>query len=213
MPINILITEDHTIVREGLRNVLSDEDDLLVVGEAADGLEALKLVKELVPHVVLMDISLPNLNGVEATRRIKQEFPNVQVIALSMHSDDRFVVEMFRSGASGYLLKDCASVELARAIRIVAKGKVYLSPTVAGTVVDELTRQSTSSSAFGLLSSREREVVQLIAEGKTTKEAARHLGLSIKTVESHRRRVMQKLNIDSVAELTKYAVREGLTSL
>lgn len=213
MDIKVLLVEDHTIVREGLRTVLSKEEDMIVVGEAADGLEGIELARKLVPHIILMDVSLPNLNGVEATRRICKENPAVKVIALSMHSDERFIVEMLRSGASGYLLKDCASVELARAIRIVAEGRVYISPAVAGTIVEGLTRQEPTSSAFGKLSSREREVVQLIAEGKSTKEMARHLGLSVKTIEAHRRNICQKLQIDSIAELTKYALRQGLTSL
>ena len=213
MEIKILLVEDHTIVREGLRTVLSKEEDLIVIGEAADGLEGIELAQKLVPHIILMDVSLPNLNGVEATRRICKENPAIKVIALSMHSNERFIVEMLRSGASGYLLKDCASLELARAIRIVANGRVYISPAVASTIVEEFTRQQPTSSAFEKLSSREREVVQLVAEGKSTKEMARHLGLSVKTIEAHRRKIMLKLQIDSIAELTKYALRQGLTSL
>ena len=213
MVIKILLVEDHTIVREGLRTVLGKEKDLEVIGEASDGLEAVELAQKLVPHIVLMDVSLPNLNGVEATRRICKASSAVKVIALSMHSDERFVVEMLRSGASGYLLKDCASVELAQAIRVVADGQVYISPAVAGTIVEKLTRQRPTSSAFEKLTSREREVVQLVAEGKSTKEVAHHLKLSIKTIETHRRRIMQKLKIDNVAELTKFALRHGLTSL
>ncbi|MBN2456919.1 MAG: response regulator transcription factor [Sedimentisphaerales bacterium] len=213
--IRILLAEDHKITRQGLRSLLDNQPDMEVIAEAEDGRTAVRLVRELSPDVVIMDVSMPELNGIEATRQIIGEFGGVKVIALSMHSDSLFVTEMLRSGASGYLLKDCAFEELARAIRAVTAGKVFLSPTISGVVVDDylhrLTR--TESSDSQLLTDREREVLQLLAEGKSTKQIALKLYISVKTVETHRRQIMNKLDIYSVAELTKYAIRKGLTSL
>ncbi len=215
MKLRILLADDHKIVRDGLRNLLEKDPDILVVGEAEDGREALQLARALSPDVVVMDIAMPELNGIEATRQILAEAQGVKVVALSMHSDKRYVSEMLKAGASGYLLKDCAFEELITAIRTIAKGKIYLSPGIAGVVLEDYIRKGakTDASVFSLLSDREREVLQLMAEGKTTKEVAAHLNVSVKTVETHRMHIMTKLDIHSIAALTKYAIREGLTSL
>lgn len=216
MAIRILLADDHRIMREGLKSLLNDEPDLEVLGEVANGRLAIEMADELSPDVVVMDIGMPELNGIEATRRIVQDHPNTKVIALSMHSDRRFVAEILKAGASGYLLKDGAFEELAGAIRTVMGNRMYLSPRIADVVVDDYVRNSSGRaepSAFAALTPREREVLQLLAEGKATKQAAACLHVSVKTVETHRRQIMTKLDIHSVAELTKYAIREGLTSV
>ena len=211
----VLLADDHKIVRDGLRNLLEKQQDITVAGEAEDGREALQLARKLSPDVVIMDIAMPDLNGIEATRQILSEVQDVKIVALSMHSDKRYVSEMLKAGASAYLLKDCAFEELITAIRTIMKGKIYLSPGIAGVVIEDYIKKGskTDSSVFSLLSDREREVLQLMAEGMTSKEIATHLYVSIKTVETHRTNIMTKLDIHSIAELTKYAIREGLTSL
>src|SRR6476661_1980287 len=226
--INILLVDDHKIVREGLRSLLEAEDGFRVIAEAADGRAAVELAREHSPAVVVMDIAMPQLNGIEATRQIINVQPRVKVIALSMHSDRRFMSEMLRAGASGYLLKDAASEELIQAIRTVVGGKVYLSPQITDVVVDDYLRRlpenggslapargpgAAARGAFTALTAREREVLQLMSEGKATKQIAMILHVSIKTVETHRRQLMEKLDLHSVAELTKYAIREGLTTV
>jgi len=213
--IKVLLADDHKIVRDGLRTLLENHPEITVVGEAEDGRETVQLAQKLAPAVVIMDIAMPDLNGIEATRQIISEHPHIKVVALSMHSDRRFVSEMLKAGASAYLLKDCAFEELVNAILTVMKNKIYLSPAIAGVVIENYIRNAPKSepSVFSLLSDREREVLQLMAEGKATKEIASHLHVSIKTVETHRMNIMTKLDIHSVAELTKYAIREGLTSL
>jgi len=216
MAVKILLADDHKIVRDGLRSLIEKQPNMQVIGEACDGRTTVSFVKELMPNVVIIDIGMPDLNGIEATRQITQENPNVKVIALSMHSDRRFVLRMLEAGASGYLLKDSAFDELSLAINTVVGGKIYLSPAIAGIVVEDFVRHSPSNATGPVaidLTPREREVLQLLAEGKSTKQIASHLNVSVKTVETHRRQVMEKLDIHSVAELTKYAVREGLTSL
>ncbi len=215
MSLRILLADDHKIVRDGLRALLEKNPDVVVVGEAEDGRTTVQLVKKLMPQIVIMDVAMPDLNGIEATRQIVAECPDVKVIAVSMHSDKRFVSEMLKAGASAYLSKDCAFDELENAIRTVVTEKVYLSPDISGVVVENYVRRSPKpeSSAFSLLSDREREVLQLLAEGKTAKEIADQLHVSIKTVETHRTNIMAKLNIHRIAELTKYAIREGLTPL
>jgi DNA-binding NarL/FixJ family response regulator len=215
MSIKILLADDHKITRQGLRSLLEKESDMEVVAEAEEGRTAVCLVRELSPDVVVMDVSMPDLNGMEATRQIVAELPNVKVIALSMHSDNLFVSEMLKSGASGYLLKDCAFEELARAIHVVVEGKTYLSPAISGVVVDDYLHHlaRTESTSSEVLTDREREVLQLIAEGNSTKQIALKLHISVKTVETHRRQIMSKLNIHTIAELTKYAIRQGLTFL
>ena len=215
MSIRILLADDHKITRQGLRSLLDKQQDMEVVAEAEDGRTAVRLVGELSPNVVIMDVTMPDLNGVEATRQIVGQSPDVKIIALSMHSDTLFVTEMLRSGASGYLLKDCAFEELARAIHAVVAGKTYLSPSVSGVVVDDYLHRLSKAdfSDSQVLTDREREVLQLLAEGKSTKQIALKLHISVKTVETHRRQMMNKLDIHTVAELTKYAIRKGLTSL
>ncbi len=214
MAIRILLADDHKIVRQGLRTLLQKEPDMEVVAEAEDGRASLKLAQELAPHVVIMDVGMPDLNGIEATRQVLAESPNIKVIALSMHSDRRFVVNMLKAGASGYLLKDSAFEELASAIRAVMTNKTYLSPGVSDVVIkDYIAGPKPDNSAFSVLTAREREVLQLMAEGRSTKQIADRLIVSIKTIETHRQQIMSKLDMHSVAELTKYAIREGLSSL
>jgi two-component system response regulator NreC len=213
--IKIILADDHQIVRQGLRTLLTAEPDMKIVGEADNGRAALRLAQELAPQVVIMDVSMPDLNGIEATRQILADHPAIKVIALSMHSDSLFVLNMLKSGASGYLLKDCALEELVKAIRTVVRQKTYLSPGVSDILIKDFatTWSDNSSSAFSVLTTREREVLQLMSEGRTTNQIADHLCVSVKTVEAHRKQVMNKLGIHSVAELTKYAIRQGLTSL
>jgi DNA-binding NarL/FixJ family response regulator len=215
MSIRILLADDHKIIRDGLRSLLEKQPDLEVVAEAGNGAKTVKLAQKLKPDVVIMDITMPDLNGIEATYQIMAELPNVKVIALSMHSDRRFVVGMLKAGASGYLLKDCAFDELIHTVHTVVSNRIYLTPGITDIVVDDYLRQmsTTNSSVTSVLTAREREVLQLLAEGKTTKQIADHLYLSVKTIETHRRQIMLKLDIHSIAELTKYAIREGLTPL
>ena len=214
MAIRVLLADDHAILRHGLSNALQQEEDMEVVGQAPDGLSAIQLVREQSPDLVVMDISMPDMNGIDATRQIKRDFPKVKIIALSMHSAKKFVREMFHAGASGYLLKDCRFDELADAIRIVMAGKTYISPEISDVVIESYVESPNgqASSAFNTLTKREREVLQLIAEGKTTKQTGMKLHISPKTVEAHRLRIMDKLEIDNIAQLTKYAIQEGLTS-
>ena len=213
--IRVVLADDHKIVREGLRRLLEMEPAMEIVGEADDGRVAVEMSSRLLPDIVIMDLSMPNLNGVEATRQIRAGNPEVQVIALSMHSDPSYVARMLKAGASGYLLKDCASVELVGAIRKVISNHLYLSPAISEIVTKDYVRQLTEAEVMtvGKLSDRESEVLQLVAEGNSTKEIASALYISVKTVETHRRQIMQKLNVKSIAGLVKYAVREGLTSL
>jgi DNA-binding NarL/FixJ family response regulator len=214
MALKILLVDDHQIVRQGLRTLLEKEPDMEVAAEAEDGRAAVRLAREVSPQVVIMDVAMPDLNGIEATRQIVAECPGVKVIALSMHADRRFVSNMLKAGASGYLLKDSAFEELARAIRAVAADKVYLSPEVSDIVIrDYVKGPQEEVSVYSLLTPREREVLQLLAEGKATREIADRLHVSVKTVETHRQQIMTKLELRSVAELTKYAIREGLSSL
>jgi DNA-binding NarL/FixJ family response regulator len=213
--IKIVLADDHQIVRHGLRSLLSVEPDMEVVGEANNGRAVVKLVREKSPQVVIMDITMPDLNGIEATRQILDEAPGIKVIALSMHSDSLFVLNMFKAGALGYLLKDCALEELVNAVRTVLKRKIYLSPGISDIVINEFVMGwcPKDSSAYSILTTREREVLQLLAEGRNTNQIAESLCVSVKTVEAHRKQVMNKLDIHSVAELTKYAIKQGLTSL
>jgi DNA-binding NarL/FixJ family response regulator len=215
MGVRIILAEDHRITREGLVNLLQERSDMQVVGEAENGREAVRLARELSPDLVIMDVTMPDLNGIDATRIITSGSNNTKVIALSMYSDKQFVQGMIQAGASGYLLKDCAFEELVSAIQAVIHGDTYLSPGIAGIVVQDYLNKLTTdrSSADTVLTNREREVLQLIAEGNSTKEIAARLTVSVKTVETHRRQIMEKLGIFSIAELTKYAIREGLTSL
>ena len=236
----VLLADDHRIVREGLKSLLESQPDLQVVAEASDGRQAVAMARDLSPDVVVMDVAMPQLNGIEATRQLSNDGGGMKIVALSMHSDRRFVSEALKAGASGYVLKDGAFDELITAIRAVTSDRVYLSPRVAGVVVEDYVRRlparggngnghangaGTAShpgqeehgaarrSAFDALTPREREVLQLMAEGYATKEVAHRLHVSVKTVETHRRQIMEKLDMHSVAELTKYAIREGLTTL
>lgn len=210
----ILIADDHTLLREGLRALLQREG-FQVIAEADNGRSAVKLAKKLQPNIVITDIGMPDLNGVEATKKICAEAPRSKVLALSMHTESRFVLGVLEAGASGYLLKDAAFEELSGAIKAIVKGQIYLSPSIAGVVVRQsIGRCGTKpGSERAVLSRREHEVLQLIAEGRSTKEIAATLYVSVKTVETHRKQIMDKLDIHSIAGLTKYAVREGLTPL
>ena len=215
MKIRIVVADDHKIMREGLKALIDKQPDMEVAAEAQDGLTATKLARKLLPHVIIMDIGMPEMNGIDATREIVAENKDIKIIALSMHSDRRFVLEMLKAGASGYLLKDSAFEELVTAVHTVMTGQSYLSPRITDIVVKEYLHNlpRNESSAFTILTQREREVLQHLAEGKSTKQIASTLNLSVKTVETHRQQIMDKLKIRSVAELTKYAIREGITSL
>ncbi len=216
MNIRLLIADDHKLMRDGLRALIEREADMQIVGESDNGTAIIAHAKKLNPHVVVMDVSMPDLNGIEATRKIIAANSGIKVVALSGHADERFVREMLTAGASAYVLKHTAGEELMRAIRIIMKGQKYLSPEVAHGVVNayvELSRPRGEATAFVVLTDREREVLQKTAEGHTTKDIAAALGISIKTVETHRRNIMEKLQMSSVAELTKYAIRAGLTSV
>jgi two-component system response regulator NreC len=215
MKIRVLLVDDHTMMRDGLRKLLSSCTDIEVIGECADGRTAVDLARKLQPAVVVMDVGMPELNGFEATRRIRAECADVKVLGLSTHTDKRYVHNMLAAGASGYVLKIAAYDELLRAVRVVGAGGTYLSPEVAGAVVERSVSGASAPdvSVYSVLGPREREVLQLVAEGCTSAESARRMHISIKTVETHRRNIVQKLGLHGTAELTRYAIREGLTSL
>ncbi len=217
MVMKILLADDHGIVRNGLRSMLErqKELELEVVGEAETGLTAVEKARQLKPDIVIMDVSMPELNGIEASRRIISEQPEIRILALSMHSNRRFVADMLKAGVNGYVLKESVFDELVEAIRCIVNGGHYLSPRISDIVIsDYLNRLAADKNhPADILSLREREVLQLITEGKTTREIAGLLNISTKTVESNRRQIMTRLKIDSIAELTKYAIREGLTTL
>jgi two-component system response regulator NreC len=206
--IRILLADDHTMVRQGFRMILAAQPDMEIVGEAGNGREAVDLAERLQPDLVVMDVAMPELNGIEATRRIADSAPRARVLALSMYKDSVYVREILRAGARGFLLKDAIDRDLLAAVRAVASGEGYLSPAVSEAVLSDYRRHVTDP--LDLLSSREREVLQLIAEGKTNKEIATGLNLSVYTVEAHRGRIMEKLNLHSVGELVRFAVRKGL---
>jgi DNA-binding NarL/FixJ family response regulator len=210
----ILLVDDHAILRDGLRNLLETQQDLDVVGEASDGRTAVERVAELSPDVVIMDITMPDLNGIEATRKIVAGGSGAKVIALSMHSNRAFLADMLKAGASGYLMKTSSGAELLTAIRTVAGGQVYLGQEVTQAVVTDYVRHVPAGhdAAFATLTPRERQVLQLVAEGRTTKDIAARLSVSVKTIETHRSQIMDRLRIHSVARLTKFAIQEGLTS-
>lgn len=215
MSIKILLADDHNLIREGLRTLISDEPNMSVIAEAEEGRTAVQLAVKLSPDVVIMDISMPGLNGIEATRQILAKSPAPKVIALSMHTERRMILEMLNAGASGYLLKDCAFGEVIRAIETVMSNCTYLSPKIADIIVKDYIHRIPPNDLFSLtlLSPREREVLQLLAEGKKTRDIASLLHVSAKTVDTYRTQIMEKLGIYSIAELTKYAIREGLTSI
>ena len=215
MPIRILLADDHTILRKGLRLLLEREAEFAVISEASNGREAVDAVRRDTPDVVIMDIAMPSMNGIEATKRISQDFPKTAVIILSVHSDEAYVLRALKSGARGYLLKDSAECDLIQAVRAVASGKAYFSPAVSKILADDYVRQVREQGVddpYDLLTARERELLQLIAELKATKDIAELLGLSPHTVDTHRSNLMQKLNIHSIPEVILYAVRRGVIS-
>jgi two-component system response regulator NreC len=206
--IRILLADDHAVVRQGFKMILSAHSDMEIVGEAGNGREAIQLTEELRPDIVVMDVAMPELNGIEATRRVMEVAPHTRVLALSMHKDSVYVREILRAGARGYLLKDAPAGDLVSAIRALASGEGYLSPAVSNAVLDDYRKHVTNP--IDLLSSREREVLQMLSEGKTNKEIAVILNLSVYTVDAHRGRIMEKLNLHSINELVRFAVRNGL---
>lgn len=206
--IRILLADDHSVVRQGFRRILESQEDMEIVGEASNGREAVQLAAELKPDLVVMDVAMPELNGIEATRRLSEASEKTRVLALSMHRDAVYVREILRAGARGYLLKDAFDSDLVTAVRAVARGEAYLSPAVSDIVLADYRQHVTDP--IDLLTTREREVLQLIAEGKTNKEIAGLLNLSVYTVEAHRGRIMEKLNLHSTGELVRFAVRKGL---
>ena len=213
--IRVLLADDHTLIRAGLRMVVDAEPDLTVVGEASDGREAVAAAARFKPDVVVMDIGMPSLNGIEACRQIRAELPDAQIVMLSMHSDEGYVLRALKAGAKAYLLKDSAEADLARAIRAAAAGKSFFSPAVGQVLLEDYMRRLQRTGAedsYELLSPRERETLQLVAEGKSSKDIANLLNLSVYTVETHRARVMQKLNLKGIPELILYAVRKGIIS-
>ncbi len=215
MTVKILLVDDHQIMREGLRALLEKESDLEVVAEASNGREALDLVQRDPPNIVVMDIGMPKLNGIETARIVTSDHPDINVVALSTHADKRYVVSMLQAGAVAYVLKDAAAAELVQAIRTTLRGRKYLSPQIASTVIDSFLNGESpdTEKPAAELGAREREVLQLLAEGMTSCEIASQLHISTSTVETHRRNIMKKLSLHSVAELTKYAIREGISSL
>jgi two-component system, NarL family, response regulator NreC len=211
--IRILLADDHQLMRSGVRLMLEREPDISVVGEASDGREAVSLVKTLKPEVVVMDIGMPNLNGIEAAYQMTQENPELAIVIVSMHSDESYVLRALKAGARGYLLKDSAEADLIKAVHVVYAGKSFFSPSVSKVLLDDYVRKlrrSGTEDAYDLLTPREREILQLIAEGKSNKDVANLLNLSVYTVESHRSNLMEKLNLRGLPELILYAVRRGI---
>ncbi len=206
--IRILLADDHALVRQGFRMILEAQPDMEIVGQAGNGREAVELAEKLHPDVVIMDVAMPELNGTEATRRLAASTPRTRVLALSMHKDSVYVREILRAGARGYLLKDSGDTDLVAAVRAIAKGEGYISPAVSDAVLSDYRKHV--SDPIDLLTGREREVLQSIAEGKTNKEIATSLNLSVYTVEAHRGRIMEKLNLHSTGELVRFALRNGL---
>jgi two-component system response regulator NreC len=213
--IRILIADDHGIVRKGLRLQLEQHTNFEVVGEATEGREAVRMADELSPDVVIMDIAMPNLNGIQATTQVVKKNPQIGVIILSMYSDETYLMRTLAAGAKGYLLKDSADVDLHRAVEVVAQGKPFFSPAIADTLLEDYMRQLQQrglQDSYDLLTEREKEILQLLAEGKSNKDVAGILNLSTNTVETHRTRIMQKLDLHSTAEIVLYAVRKGIIS-
>jgi two-component system, NarL family, response regulator NreC len=215
MKTRILIVDDHKIFREGLISMLEKKPDIEIIGQAENGQEAIRLFQELHPDIVIMDIVMPDMNGIEATRQISDNTSNAKVIGLSMHEDGRFAAEMLKAGACGFLLKDCAFEELVDAINTVKANGIYLSAKIKERMLEDYVGflSKDNPSLFSVLSAREQEVLKCLAEGKSTKEIAAQLGVSTKTIEAHRQNIMGKLNISNIADLIKYAIRAGLTSL
>ncbi len=213
MKSRLVLVDDHMLFREGLKSLLKEDPRVEIVGEAGNGREAVRLCRELLPDIVITDVAMPELNGIEATRLILEQSPRTRIIVVSMHSSRRFIVGMLKAGAVGYLLKDCAFQELSNAITTILDHKVYLSPAIAGILVDQVTRQGEiDKTELPELTSREIEVLQLLTEGKKASEIARRLHLSVKTVQTHRRNIMEKLDLHNLADLTRYAIQKGLIS-
>lgn len=215
MPIRILLADDHTVVRDGLRALLEKQSDMVVVAEAADGRDSVRLAEEHAPDVVIMDIAMPNMNGIEATRRIAASCPKTAVVILSMHLDESYVLRSLKAGAKGYLLKDSLRSDVIEAIRSVALGRSFLTRKVSKMLQEDYIRQLERrglDDSYDLLTDREREILQLVAEGRTNKEVAGLLNVSLTTVETHRTHILQKLGLHSVPELILYAVRKGIIS-
>jgi two-component system response regulator NreC len=206
--IRILLADDHAVVRQGFKMILGAQTDMEIIGEAGNGRDAVELAESLRPDIIVMDVAMPELNGIEATRRLAASLPHTRIVALSMHKDSVYVREILRAGARGYLLKDSGAADLVSAVRAVASGEGYISPAVSSSVLDDYRRHVTNP--VDLLTSREREVLQMLAEGKTNKEIAGILNLSVYTVDAHRGRIMEKLNLHSINELVRFAVRNGL---
>jgi len=211
MSIRIIIADDHKIVRDGLSGLIRTQKDMEIIGEADNGMTAVKLASELSPDIVIMDVSMPDLNGIEATRKIVSAVPNANIIALSMHSDRRFVLGMLEAGVKGYVIKDSAFAELAGAIRAVSANKSYLSPGITDIVVNAYARDGEVKG--NALSNREREILQLLAEGRSVKKISELIHISIKTVETHRRNIKTKLDIKNSVDLIRYALKEGFSTL
>jgi two-component system response regulator NreC len=214
--IRVLLAEDHTIVRKGLRSLLDADPAITVVGEAENGRQAIDQVERLLPDVVVMDIAMPGLNGLEATRQIKKRFPEVQVLILTVHTAQEYILQILRAGASGYLVKQAAPTDLVQAIQAAHRGDTFLSPSISRKVIEEYVLQASAAAeldSYDTLTDREREVLQLIAEGSSTRQIAEQLHISVKTVETHRAHLMDKLQLRSTAELTQYAIRKGVISL
>ncbi len=214
-PIRILVADDHAIIRSGLRTLLARQDGFEVVGEAADGRQAVELARAAKPDVVMLDIAMPNLNGIEAARQICAELPRSHVVILSVHADEGYVLKALKAGARGYLLKDSAESDILQAVRVVHAGKAFFSPEISKMLVEDYVRQLRHrgmDDSYELLTTREREVLQLLAEGKANKDIAAMLHLSVYTVETHRAHILQKLNLHNLPELILYAVRKGVIS-
>jgi len=216
MATKVLVVDNHGILRQGIQALIEKHSDMEVVGQADNGLEAVELARQLQPDIVLMDVTMPKLNGIEATRQIKRELPAIKVLALSVHAKREFVLDMVRAGVSGYMLKECVFDDLVHAIKVIVAGQSYLSPQIASIVLDGITKDSILdivNSNLETLTSREKKILQLLTEGNSAKQIALQLGLSVKTIEATRRQIMEKTEVDNLADLTKYAIREGLTTV